>query len=160
HLYVFPDWLLFNFRSRLKRAKELHPDTNKYDPQAKQKFQQLSKAYEVLNDEAKRARYTRNQSDSQSDDSESDDFESKNSDRDDSDSDSDVEFEDDRRSKRNSPKQGTEVPEQETSKQEQGGGVKRFCRRFRDWAEKWMPFIVELMGDIFIEELIRKVREK
>ncbi|CAN0896553.1 Chaperone protein dnaJ GFA2, mitochondrial [Linum grandiflorum] len=44
-------------KAYFQRAKELHPDTNKYDPQAQQKFQQLSKAYEVLKDEGKRAQY-------------------------------------------------------------------------------------------------------
>uniref|UniRef100_A0A8D3B1E1 DnaJ heat shock protein family (Hsp40) member A3a n=1 Tax=Scophthalmus maximus TaxID=52904 RepID=A0A8D3B1E1_SCOMX len=38
-------------------AKKYHPDTNKDDPQAKEKFAQLAEAYEILSDEAKRKQY-------------------------------------------------------------------------------------------------------
>ncbi|CAN1224481.1 Chaperone protein dnaJ GFA2, mitochondrial [Linum grandiflorum] len=38
-------------------AKKLHPDSNKDDPDAQTKFQEVSKAYEVLKDEEKRAEY-------------------------------------------------------------------------------------------------------
>ncbi|XP_043945266.1 dnaJ homolog subfamily A member 3, mitochondrial isoform X2 [Protopterus annectens] len=38
-------------------AKKYHPDTNKDDPQAKEKFSQLAEAYEVLSDEVKRKQY-------------------------------------------------------------------------------------------------------
>ncbi|XP_063236251.1 dnaJ homolog shv [Bacillus rossius redtenbacheri] len=38
-------------------AKELHPDKNKDDPDASQKFQDLSAAYEVLSDSEKRRTY-------------------------------------------------------------------------------------------------------
>ncbi|XP_008281990.1 dnaJ heat shock protein family (Hsp40) member A3a isoform X2 [Stegastes partitus] len=38
-------------------AKKYHPDTNKDDPQAKEKFAQLAEAYEVLSDEVKRNQY-------------------------------------------------------------------------------------------------------
>ncbi|XVF73649.1 hypothetical protein PTKIN_Ptkin12aG0219100 [Pterospermum kingtungense] len=38
-------------------AKKLHPDVNKDDPEAENKFQEVSKAYEVLKDENKRAEY-------------------------------------------------------------------------------------------------------
>uniref|UniRef100_A0AAR2LFS3 DnaJ homolog subfamily A member 3, mitochondrial n=1 Tax=Pygocentrus nattereri TaxID=42514 RepID=A0AAR2LFS3_PYGNA len=38
-------------------AKKYHPDTNKDDPQAKEKFAQLAEAYEVLIDEVKRRQY-------------------------------------------------------------------------------------------------------
>ncbi|KAA8520270.1 hypothetical protein F0562_014526 [Nyssa sinensis] len=38
-------------------AKKLHPDTNKDDPEAEKKFQEVQKAYEVLKDEDKRAQY-------------------------------------------------------------------------------------------------------
>ncbi|OCT61686.1 dnaJ homolog subfamily A member 3, mitochondrial isoform X1 [Xenopus laevis] len=38
-------------------AKKYHPDTNKEDPQAKEKFSQLAEAYEVLSDEVKRKQY-------------------------------------------------------------------------------------------------------
>ncbi|XP_070811357.1 dnaJ homolog subfamily A member 3, mitochondrial isoform X1 [Pituophis catenifer annectens] len=38
-------------------AKKYHPDTNKDDPKAKEKFSQLAEAYEVLGDEVKRKQY-------------------------------------------------------------------------------------------------------
>uniref|UniRef100_A0A8C9ZN33 DnaJ heat shock protein family (Hsp40) member A3a n=1 Tax=Sander lucioperca TaxID=283035 RepID=A0A8C9ZN33_SANLU len=38
-------------------AKKYHPDTNKDDPQAKEKFAQLAEAYEILSDEGKRKQY-------------------------------------------------------------------------------------------------------
>ncbi|XP_053527587.1 dnaJ homolog subfamily A member 3, mitochondrial isoform X3 [Artibeus jamaicensis] len=38
-------------------AKKYHPDTNKDDPRAKEKFSQLAEAYEVLSDEVKRKQY-------------------------------------------------------------------------------------------------------
>ncbi|XP_054848489.1 dnaJ homolog subfamily A member 3, mitochondrial isoform X2 [Eublepharis macularius] len=38
-------------------AKKYHPDTNKEDPKAKEKFSQLAEAYEVLSDEIKRKQY-------------------------------------------------------------------------------------------------------
>ncbi|XP_030157147.1 dnaJ homolog subfamily A member 3, mitochondrial isoform X1 [Lynx canadensis] len=38
-------------------AKKYHPDTNKDDPKAKEKFSQLAEAYEVLSDEVKRRQY-------------------------------------------------------------------------------------------------------
>uniref|UniRef100_A0A8C6TC26 DnaJ homolog subfamily A member 3, mitochondrial n=1 Tax=Neogobius melanostomus TaxID=47308 RepID=A0A8C6TC26_9GOBI len=38
-------------------AKKYHPDTNKDEPQAKEKFALLAEAYEVLSDEAKRKQY-------------------------------------------------------------------------------------------------------
>ncbi|OMO80849.1 hypothetical protein COLO4_23907 [Corchorus olitorius] len=38
-------------------AKKLHPDVNKDDPEAEKKFQEVSKAYEVLKDENNRANY-------------------------------------------------------------------------------------------------------
>ncbi|KAK4813782.1 hypothetical protein QYF61_025262 [Mycteria americana] len=40
-----------------KLAKKYHPDTNKDDPKAKEKFSQLAEAYEVLSDEVKRKQY-------------------------------------------------------------------------------------------------------
>ncbi|CAL8107740.1 unnamed protein product [Calicophoron daubneyi] len=40
-------------------AKKYHPDTNKNDPEAEEKFRQLSEAYEVLNDQEKRDIYDR-----------------------------------------------------------------------------------------------------
>ncbi|XP_058460049.1 protein tumorous imaginal discs, mitochondrial-like isoform X1 [Malaya genurostris] len=38
-------------------AKKYHPDTNKNDPDAGRKFQEVSEAYEVLSDETKRREY-------------------------------------------------------------------------------------------------------
>lgn len=38
-------------------AKKLHPDTNKDDPDAERKFQEVQRAYEVLKDEDKRSLY-------------------------------------------------------------------------------------------------------
>lgn len=38
-------------------AKQYHPDTNKGDPNAAKKFQEVSEAYEVLSDEGKRKQY-------------------------------------------------------------------------------------------------------
>ncbi|KAM6320225.1 dnaJ homolog subfamily A member 3, mitochondrial isoform 2-T2 [Podargus strigoides] len=38
-------------------AKKYHPDTNKDDPKAKEKFSRLAEAYEVLSDEVKRKQY-------------------------------------------------------------------------------------------------------
>lgn len=38
-------------------AKKYHPDTNKDDPNAGKKFQEVSEAYEVLSDETKRREY-------------------------------------------------------------------------------------------------------
>ncbi|CAA0842526.1 gametophytic factor 2 [Striga hermonthica] len=48
--------------SEIKRAyyglaKKLHPDTNKDDPEADKKFQEVQKAYEVLKDDEKRQQY-------------------------------------------------------------------------------------------------------
>lgn len=42
-----------------KQAKELHPDKNKDDPDASQKFQDLGAAYEALADTEKRKLYDR-----------------------------------------------------------------------------------------------------
>lgn len=42
-----------------KLAKELHPDKNRNDPQASEKFSDLGAAYEVLSDQEKRKKYDR-----------------------------------------------------------------------------------------------------
>ena len=42
-----------------KRARELHPDANPDDPQAAERFKEVSKAYAVLSDDDQRARYDR-----------------------------------------------------------------------------------------------------
>ena len=44
-------------RAYRKKAMLLHPDRNKDDPMATQKFQQLSEAYEILKDPVKRQKY-------------------------------------------------------------------------------------------------------
>lgn len=38
-------------------AKKYHPDTNKGDPNASKKFQEVSEAYEILSDDTKRKEY-------------------------------------------------------------------------------------------------------
>ncbi len=42
-----------------KLARKFHPDVNKTDPKAKEKFIEIQEAYEVLNDENKRGNYDR-----------------------------------------------------------------------------------------------------
>jgi molecular chaperone DnaJ len=42
-----------------KRARELHPDANPDDPQAAERFKEVSRAYAVLSDDEQRARYDR-----------------------------------------------------------------------------------------------------
>ena len=40
-------------------ARAAHPDVNKDDPQAEEKFKEINEAYEVLSDPQKRAAYDR-----------------------------------------------------------------------------------------------------
>src|SRR3954453_8966167 len=42
-----------------KLARELHPDVNRHDPEAEEKFKEAAEAYEVLTDEERRAVYDR-----------------------------------------------------------------------------------------------------
>src|SRR3954469_11931348 len=40
-------------------ARELHPDVNKHDPEAEDKFKEAAEAYEILSDSERRATYDR-----------------------------------------------------------------------------------------------------
>ncbi len=46
-----------------KLAKELHPDKNKDNPRATERFSQVTRAYDILTDKDKRARYDRGEID-------------------------------------------------------------------------------------------------
>ena len=38
-------------------ARELHPDVNRHDPEAEEKFKEAAEAYEILSDDERRATY-------------------------------------------------------------------------------------------------------
>ena len=40
-------------------ARELHPDVNRHDPEAEEKFKEAAEAYEILSDAERRATYDR-----------------------------------------------------------------------------------------------------
>ena len=46
-----------------KLAKELHPDKNKGNPNASERFSKVTRAYDILTDKDKRARYDRGEID-------------------------------------------------------------------------------------------------
>lgn len=46
-------------RAFREQARRLHPDVNRHDPEAEEKFKRLNEAYEVLSDPKKRAMYDR-----------------------------------------------------------------------------------------------------
>src|ERR671928_726951 len=46
-----------------KLAKELHPDRNKDNPKAAERFSKVTQAYDILSDKDKRARYDRGEID-------------------------------------------------------------------------------------------------
>src|SRR3954463_4851531 len=46
-----------------KLAKELHPDKNKDNPRATERFAKVTQAYDILTDKDKRARYDRGEID-------------------------------------------------------------------------------------------------
>lgn len=48
-----------------KRAKDLHPDRNRDDPKAQDRFAELNGAYEILGDEAKRKQFDRGEIDAE-----------------------------------------------------------------------------------------------
>ena len=46
-----------------KLARKYHPDVNKDNPQAAEKFKEISAAYDILGDETKRQQYDKNEID-------------------------------------------------------------------------------------------------
>ena len=48
-----------------KLAKELHPDTNKDNPRATERFSEVSRAYDLLSDKEKRAQFDRGEIDAE-----------------------------------------------------------------------------------------------
>lgn len=48
-----------------RRAKELHPDRNREDPKAQDKFAELNSAYEIVGDETKRKQFDRGEIDAE-----------------------------------------------------------------------------------------------
>jgi molecular chaperone DnaJ len=59
-LGVAPDADEAQIKSAFRRlARELHPDVNKHDPEAEDKFKEAAEAYEILSDAERRATYDR-----------------------------------------------------------------------------------------------------
>lgn len=52
-------------RAYRKLAKQLHPDQNKNDPKAAERFKQVTAAYDILSDKDKKAQYDRGEIDEQ-----------------------------------------------------------------------------------------------
>ena len=52
-------------RAFRKLAKQYHPDSNKNDPKAKEKFAEANQAYEIIGDPAKRAQFDRGEIDAE-----------------------------------------------------------------------------------------------
>ena len=48
-----------------KRAKELHPDRNRDDPKAQDRFSELNAAYEIVGDDTKRKQFDRGEIDAE-----------------------------------------------------------------------------------------------
>ena len=48
-----------------RQAKKFHPDQNKTDPKAKEKFAEANAAYEILGDEKKRGQFDRGEIDAE-----------------------------------------------------------------------------------------------
>src|SRR6266513_687195 len=46
-------------KSYRKLARELHPDVNRHDPEAEEKFKEAAEAYEILSDSERRAIFDR-----------------------------------------------------------------------------------------------------
>ena len=46
-------------KSFRRLARELHPDVNRHDPEAEEKFKEAAEAYEILSDSERRATYDR-----------------------------------------------------------------------------------------------------